>query len=116
MLSPSLLNFTSGLAAGAGINLLTGLSGTPNPARAPTVLDSVIWVVDAAFMAHAAQLAESADRAAGSVIDNTLTPAERSALLHDEESQVRKPYRISIVLSGVFLLTAVLLIPGLLKG
>jgi hypothetical protein len=113
VLPPSLLNFVSGLAAGAGINLLTGLSGTPNPSRIPTVTDSVIWVVTAAFMAHAAHLAEGADRAAALVIDNTLTQDERSALVRDEESRVRRPYRVSLVLSGVFLLMAVLLIPGL---
>ncbi|GAA2008704.1 hypothetical protein GCM10009838_88670 [Catenulispora subtropica] len=116
MLPPSLLNFVSGLAAGAGINLLTGLSGMPNPSRVPTITDSVIWVVDAAFMAHAAHLAEGADRAASLVIDNTLTQDERSAVIDDEAFRVRWPYRVSIALSGLFLLAAVLLIPGLLRS
>jgi hypothetical protein len=114
LLPPSLLNFMSGLAAGAGINLLTSISGTPNPQKWPIVVDSGVWVIAAACMAYAAHLMETADREAALVIDNTLTKRERSAVLRDEESRVRGPYRVSLGLSLVFLILAVLLIPGLL--
>ena len=113
MLPPSLLNFVSGLAAGAGINLLTSISGGPPAHRPAIVADSVIWVIDAGCMALTAHLAEKADRTASLVIDGRLTEAERRSVIHDVEWGMRWQYRSALIASTVFLVLAVLLIPGL---
>jgi hypothetical protein len=109
----ALLNFISGLAAGAGINLLTSMSGSSDRSRPLTAFDSAIWVIGAAFLAYAGHLSNTAERAAAMVIDNTLTKDEKKAVVRNEQLQVRWPYRTALCLSAVGLVTAVILIPGL---
>ena len=112
MIPSSLLNFISGLAAGAGINLLTSISGAADRSKSLTVCDSVIWVVAAAFLAYAGHLSDQVERAVAMVIDNTLTKSEKEAVVSNEESQVKWRYRVAVGLSGLGLITAVFLIPG----
>lgn len=111
---PSLLNFVSGLAAGAGINLLTSLSGVPTATRTTTVVDSIAWIFAAAFLAATAQIVEGVERDAALAIDNMLTKAERRAILYDEMMLVRTRYRVALALSAASLASSVALVPGLL--
>jgi hypothetical protein len=113
MIPSSLLNFIAGLAAGAGINLLTSVSGSSDRSRPLTAGDSAIWVIAAAFLAYAGYLSNEAERAAAMVIDNTLTKSERKAVVRNEQLQVRWRYRAAICLSALGLIAAVVLIPGL---
>jgi hypothetical protein len=110
---PALLNFISGLAAGAGINLLTSLSGLSPSARTTTVVDSVAWLIAAVFLAATAQIVEGVERDAALAIDNTLTKAERHDILHDEMAEVATRYRIALGLSAVSLVSSMVLVPGL---
>jgi hypothetical protein len=111
---PSLLNFVSGLAAGAGINLLTSLSGVPTATRTTTVVDSVAWICAAVFLAATAQIVEGVERDAALAIDNTLTKVERRAILHDEMTEVRTRYCVALALSACSLASSMALVPGLL--
>lgn len=111
---PSLLNFVSGLAAGAGINLLTSLSGVPTDAHTTTIVDSIAWICAAVFLAATAQIVDGVERDAALAIDNTLTKAERRAILHDEMTEVRTRYSIAIALSAASLVSSMALVPGLL--
>ena len=109
---PSLLNFVSGLAAGAGINLMTSLSGVSQAAHSTTVVDSIAWIVAAVFLAGTAQIVEGVERNAALAIDNRLTKKERIAILRDEMRAVRTRYILTLALSAVSLASAMLLVPG----
>jgi hypothetical protein len=109
MIPPALLNFVSGLSAGAGINLLTSLSGR---SRAATVVDSAAWIAAAAFLAATAHLVGLVERDAALAIDNTLTKAERRAIVRDEMESVRRRYRLLLGLSALSFVAAAVLVPG----
>lgn len=110
---PSLLNFLSGLAVGAGINLLTSIEGGSDFAHGRIIADSAVWVVDAILLAYAAHLAETVEREAALVIDSTLTKEEKRTILRDEVSRVRGRYLTSIT-AGIFgMAVAMALVPGI---
>lgn len=113
MLPSSLLNFLSGLAAGAGINMLTSLEGGSNAAPGKIVVDSVIWVTVAALLAWAAHVAEGAESEAALASDHSLSRQRRKELLKDEAWRVRRPYRTALVGAATLTVLATGLIPGL---
>jgi hypothetical protein len=112
-ISPSLLNFLSGLAAGAGINLLTSIEGGSTFSKGKIVVDSVIWVVDAVFLAYAAHVAETVERQAGLVINNRLTEPEQREIVRNETKRVRVRYTGSIVLGAIGMIVSMALVPGI---
>jgi hypothetical protein len=113
LIPPSLLNFLSGLAVGAGINLLTSMEGGSTFPRGKIILDSVIWVADAVILAYAAHVAEMVEREAALVIDSTLTPEEKTTIVRDETGRVRGRYHGSITLGFLAMIVAMVLVPGI---
>jgi hypothetical protein len=112
VIPPSLLNFLSGLAAGAGINLLTSVEGGSNAAHTKIVADSVIWVVAAIILAYAAQVVDGAEREAALVTDVSLSRQRRKDLLKDEVWRVRWTYRSAIAFATITSALAMFLVPG----
>jgi len=113
MIPVSLLNFLSGLTAGAGINLLTSIEGGSNASHGKIVVDSAVWIVVAMFLAYAAHLTESVEKEASLVIDGNLTAAEKREVYDAHAVPVRWRYRTSLGLSGLLTVVAIILIPGL---
>jgi hypothetical protein len=113
LIPASLLNFLSGLAVGAGINLVTSIEGGSTFPKIKIIIDSVIWFADSVLLAYAAHLAEVVEREAALVIDRTLTREERRAILRDEMSRVRVPYLSSIVIGTIGIFVALYLVPGI---
>jgi hypothetical protein len=111
----ALLNFLSGLAAGAGINMLTSIEGGSNAQLHQIIIDSAIWIIAAMCLAYAAHLAELVEREADRVIDRALREDERRAVRKDEAYKVRWRYRITMTSSAVTAVSAAVLIPGLIK-
>lgn len=109
----SLLNFLSGLTAGAGINMLTSLEGGSTATRGAIISDSVLWILVAVVLAYAAHLSEQVEKEAALVIDGNLSTEEKRIIYKDEASRVARGYRLSLWLSGVLTLAAAVLIPGL---
>ena len=114
LIPSSLLNFLAGLAAGAGINLLTSIEGGSNFPKDKIVLDSVVWIVDAMMLAYAAHLAETVEREAALAFDNTLSTAEKRDILRDEVDKRRVRSYGSIVLGVVGGVIAMMLVPGII--
>ncbi|MBR7832867.1 hypothetical protein KDL01_06315 [Actinospica durhamensis] len=113
MIPVSLLNFLSGLTAGAGINLLTSIEGGSNASHSEIMVDSAVWVVVAIFLAYAAHLTEAVEKEASLVIDGSLTPDEKRQVHEAHAASVRWRYRISLIVSGALSVLAILLIPGI---
>jgi hypothetical protein len=109
----SLLNFLSGLTAGAGINMLTSLEGGSTAGKGAIILDSVLWIVVAVALAYAAHLSENVEREASLVIDGNLSPEEKKIILKDEASRVSRGYKLSLYSGGTLTLLAAFFIPGL---
>lgn len=116
MIPVSLLNFLSGLAAGAGINLLTSIEGGSNASHSQIIVDSIFWVVVAAVLAYAAHLAESVERGVALVVDGNLGEEEKQEVYDAQAGQVRWRFRASLGLSGLLTIVAMVLIPGLFPG
>jgi hypothetical protein len=113
---PSLLNFIAGLSAGAGINLLTSLQGSPaceihTNRRIAAV--ALLWIVAAVFIAWAAHLAEHVEREAALTIERTFTREEKQLVRKDEASKVIWQFWILMGLAAVSVLVAVHFIPNL---
>ncbi len=113
MVPSSLLNFLSGLAAGAGINMLTSLEGGSAAAHFKIIIDSVIWITVAGLFAFAAHVVEGAEREAALVSDVSLSRQRRRAVLKDEAWRVRWPYRGALATAVVAAGLAMAYIPGL---
>jgi hypothetical protein len=113
MIPVSLLNFLSGLAAGAGINLLTSIEGGSTASPHRIIVDSAFWVIVAAGLAYAAHLAETVERGVSLVIDGNLSEAERREVYAAQAGQVRFRYRLILGISGVLTILSIVLIPGL---
>jgi hypothetical protein len=110
----SLLNFLSGLTAGAGINMLTSLEGGSAAGHGAIVIDSTLWVLVAVALAYAAHLSEGVEREAALVIDGNLSPEEKKIIYKDEASRVSRGYKLSLSSGGALTLLATIFIPGLL--
>lgn len=113
MIPASLLNFLSGLAAGAGINMLTSVEGGSNASPRSIIADSIIWIAVAVAMAYAAHLSESVEREAALVIDSNLSLEEKKVIMKDEASRVRRRFQGSFGLGILLTVVAVVFIPGL---
>jgi hypothetical protein len=113
MIPASLLNFLSGLAAGAGINLLTSITGGSTESHTEIVIDSFIWIAVAVFLAYAAHLSEATERDAALVIDSNLSHQEKRVIFKDQASRVRWRYRAALGLGAISTIGAIGLIPGL---
>jgi hypothetical protein len=113
MIPASLLNFLSGLAAGAGMNLLTSVEGGSNQPPDKIITDALIWILVAVALAYTAHLAERVERDAALVIDGNLDPEDKKVILKDEASRVKWQYRSGLILAGALTLVAVALVPGL---
>jgi hypothetical protein len=111
----ALLNFLAGLAAGAGINLLTSIEGGSTAPKHEIVTDSLIWVIAATCLAYAAHLTEGVENRAAQASGTTLNDDDKRALLKDEAYRVRWRYRFTITMSGATSVAASILIPNLLK-
>lgn len=115
MFSSSLLNFLSGLFAGAGLNLITQAQTGPLTQPSWTVfLDSAPWIASSVFQAWAGHLVQGAERESELKIKDELTDAERRAVLRAEQRKVQGKYRLLMVLSAVTFVAALVLTPGLL--
>jgi hypothetical protein len=113
MFPSSLLNFLSGLAAGAGINMLTSLEGGSAAAHDKIVVDSLIWIAVAGFFAYAAHVVEGAEREAALVSDVSLSRQRRQKVLREEAWRVRWPYRAALAGGFAATVVATVYIPGL---
>ncbi|MEV6813380.1 hypothetical protein [Micromonospora sp. NPDC051296] len=116
--SPSALNFLAGLFAGAGINMLTSVStGPPDPeiSTVKVALDSALWVIAAAFTTWAAHLFQAAEREADLYIDRDFGEAEKKQIREDHLRRALRRARLPLVLTGLSLVGAVLLLPGLIS-
>jgi uncharacterized membrane protein YraQ (UPF0718 family) len=111
MLASSFLNFLAALYASAVINLLT--SGGVN-LSGPVVFDAAVWVLASVFQAWAAHLSERAEREASLIIDRHLTREERRLVFKEESAKVSRQYWILTGLTGLWIIVAVLLVPGVL--
>jgi hypothetical protein len=112
LLPPSLLNFSAGILAGAGINMLTSVATGPTTVSTSAIIgDSVVWVIAAIFVAAAASIAESAERKADLVITERLSPAEKEAVHRNEAVQVAMKFWILVALGVTFVVLAASLIP-----
>ena len=112
LLPPSLLNFSAGILAGAGINLLTSIATGPvTVSTSGVIADSAVWVVSAIFVAAAASIAENAERRADLEITERLSRAEKEAVHRNEAAQVAMKFWILIALGIVFVVLAASLIP-----
>lgn len=113
MIPVSLLNFLSGLAAGAGINLLTSIEGGSTASPHKIIFDSVIWVAVAMFLAYAAHVAESVEKEVALVIDGNLSEEEKHDVYAAHAGRVRWRYRMALGLGCLLAVAAVVLIPGI---
>jgi hypothetical protein len=114
--SPSPLNFFAGLFAGAGINMLTSVSsGEPGqPSNLKLGVDSFLWVLAAGFLTWAAHILEDAEREATLYIDRNMSENEKRDI---RQAQLRRatPKAVkAIVLTGLSVVAAVILLPGLI--
>jgi len=109
----SLLNFLSGLAAGAGINMLTSVEGGSNASHLSIIADSVLWILVAVALAYAAHLSDTVEKEAALVIDGNLSAEERKVIYQDEASRVIGRYNASFRLGVVLTAVAAVFIPGL---
>ncbi|MBM2615858.1 hypothetical protein JIG36_09850 [Actinoplanes sp. LDG1-06] len=109
----SSLNFLAGIFAGAGINLITSVATGPEGgvSSGKLALDSVFWVLAAAFLTWAAQVIQRGEREA----DRTIAPD----FSDDEEREVRQVLqrrsvrraRWPLVYTAVSLAGAIALLP-----
>jgi len=114
LLPPALLNFVSGLLAGAGINLLTGVAtGPATVSTRAIIIDSVVWVVAAVFAAGAAHVAEGAERKADLAITERFTAKEKQAIMSSAAAEVAVSFWIQAAFGAVFVVLAVGLIPSI---
>jgi hypothetical protein len=114
LIPPSLLNFLAGLAAGAGINLLTSVEGGSNFPKGKIVVDSTLWILDAMVLAYAAHVAETVEREAALAFDNTLSAEEKRDIMRDEVDKRRVRYHGSIILGVVGMVISMMLVPGII--
>ena len=114
MISAPALDFLSGLAAGAGINLLTSTSGAASGSKRQTVIDAVLWMATAALVSYCARLVARAELIAARHIDSLLTGDEVQTIRHDELAQILPRFVFFMSLGSLALIAAVLLIPGLI--
>src|SRR5215831_6391146 len=112
LLPPSLLNFSAGILAGAGINLLTSVATGPTTVSTNRIIvDSIVWVGAASFAAAAASIAESAERKADLVITERLRSDEKEAIHRNEAAQVATKFWILITFGIAAIVLATMLIP-----
>ena len=117
MFSSSLLNFLSGLFAGAGLNLVTQAQTGPLAEPKWTVfLDSVPWIMASVFTAWAGHIVAGAERESDLKIRDGLTEAERKAVIRAEQRKVERRYRMLMAASGLGFAGALVLTPGFLIG
>jgi len=114
----SSLNFLAGIFAGAGINLLTSVAGGRSPdadvSTAKIVVDSVLWVLTAAFLTWVAQVVQRGERNADAAIRQSLTHAEKEEVRDAFERQSWQRARLPISLTVVSLIGSILCLPRLI--
>jgi|SRR3954464_3436671 hypothetical protein len=111
--SPSPLNFFAGLFAGAGINMLTSVSPGENLSWLLGA-DSFLWVLAAGFLTWAAHILEDAEREAALYIDRGMTDTERREIRQANLQRAAPKAVRAIVLTGLSVLAAIFLLPGLI--
>lgn len=117
MFSSSLLNFLSGLFAGAGLNLITqAQTGPLTQPKWAVFLDSVPWVLASVFTAWAGNIVAGAEREADLKIRDGFTDVERRAITRAEQRRVEGRYRALMAASIAGFAAALILTPGLLTG
>jgi hypothetical protein len=115
LLPSSSLNFLSGLLAGAGINLLTGIvGGSSGTNYIPQIEeDSAVWVLASILAAAAAHIAEQADQKANLAITPDMSRQLKETIIRDEVEQVALKFWIIVGLALIATLAGILLVPGL---
>ena len=117
MFSSSLLNFLSGLFAGAGLNLITqAQTGPLTQPKWAVLVDAVPWIAASVFTAWAGHLVAGAERESELKITAGLTDAERHAVTNAEKRKVQRNYRILIAAAAASFAGALVLTPGFLIG
>lgn len=117
MFSSSLLNFLSGLLAGAGLNLIT--QGQTGPLDKPTwsvFLDAVPWLAASVFTAWAGHIVAGAEREADLKIRDGFTDGERRAILRAEQRSIEGKFRALMAAAVVGFAAALVLTPGFVIG
>ena len=113
MVPAALLNFLSGLAAGAGINMLTSIEGGSTASHRAIVSDSLLWIAVAVLLAYAAHLSDTVDREASLVMSDSLTAEERKIVIKEKASPHMRRYTFSFSLGIALTVVAAVFIPGL---
>ncbi|MFL6113147.1 MAG: hypothetical protein ACJ786_17580 [Catenulispora sp.] len=115
MFSSSLLNFLSGLFAGAGLNLITqAQTGPLTQPKWAVFADSVPWVAASIFTAWAGHIVSQSERESELKIREGLTDVERRAIVLAEQRKVQAKYRLLMVAAIFGFAMALLLTPGFL--
>lgn len=115
LLPSSLLNFLSGLLAGAGINLLTGIVGGSSGTTYIRHIewDSAAWVLASSFAALAAHYAEKADDKANLTITPEMSRQLKETIIRDETEQVARRFWAVVAAMVVTTVLAIVFVPGL---
>lgn len=112
LLPASLLNFIAGLLAGAGINLLTSLESGPTSVSARgIVVDSLIWIVAAIFVAAAARVAEAAEQRADLSMSKNFTPELNREIRREIAAEISLRFWLLTLISVAFVAVAFIRIP-----
>lgn len=113
MFSSSLLNFLSGLFAGAGLNLITqAQTGPLTQPKWTVLLDSVPWIATSVFQAWAGHIVQGAESEAELLYTAGLTTEERQAIARGEKRKVAQRYKVLMLTSLVTFALALTLTPG----
>ncbi|GIM97369.1 hypothetical protein [Paractinoplanes toevensis] len=109
----SSLNFLAGIFAGAGINLITSVATGPEAEVSSTkiALDSVLWVAAAACLTWAAQVVQRGERDADVEVQGRLTQEEKEEIRDHLERRSWRRARLPIILTVVFVIGSVALLP-----
>ena len=113
MFSSSLLNFLSGLFAGAGLNLITqAQTGPLTQPKWSVFLDSIPWILTSVFQAWAGHIVQGAESEAELLYTSGLTAQERQAIARGEKRKVARRYNLLMGTSVITFGVALVLTPG----
>lgn len=109
----SSLNFLAGICAGAGINLITSVATGPESdvATVKLALDSVLWVLTAAFLTWAAQVVHRGEQEAERLITRDFSEEEQREVRGLLQRTSARNARWPLALTVVSLLGALALLP-----
>ena len=115
--APSSLNFLAGIFAGAGINLITTVATGPAPdvSTGAVDIDSLLWVLAAAFLTWAAQVLQHGERDADLYVDRNFSEAEKREIREQYLRSALRKARLPLVLTTLSLLGAIALLPRFIQ-